>query len=116
MTRLIGRRCTARKRFSRAVLMIVFIYPTQHIYTTYRTHLKNTFWLQSKLFLRWVLEKCRKTPYARFSPAGDSPAHAPPLPIPNRAVKVRRPDDTWCKLTPGKVGFAGLRKPCMRGF
>jgi len=35
---------------------------------------------------------------------------APPLPIPNREVKALRSDDTWCKSTPGKVGYAGISK------
>ena len=40
----------------------------------------------------------------------------PPLPIPNREVKAHPLDDTWCKLTPGKVEFANLEYFLCGGF
>ena len=49
-----------------------------------------------------------------FAFAGVLSKGDPPLPIPNREVKALGPDDTRTKPSPGKVGYAGIRK--MRRF
>ena len=83
MITLIGRRCKARKRFSRAVL-IGRSYP-------------HTSGAEALHRIMFVAISAPGFPFA-----GVLLMRVPPLPIPNRAVKAREPNDTRILAIPGK--------------